>query len=76
VRDSCPFRFGNKLGFPNDTPESARRDIEIIKKEMPLDVIEFFFLTPLPSSEDHKILSTKGVPLDPDLFRTRAHAAS
>jgi radical SAM superfamily enzyme YgiQ (UPF0313 family) len=58
---------GYILGFPNDTPESARRDIEIIKKEMPLDVLEFFFLTPLPGSEDHKVLFTKGVPLDPDL---------
>jgi radical SAM superfamily enzyme YgiQ (UPF0313 family) len=58
---------GYILGFPNDTPESARRDIEIIKKEMPLDVLEFFFLTPLPGSEDHKVLSMKGVVLDPDL---------
>jgi radical SAM superfamily enzyme YgiQ (UPF0313 family) len=58
---------GYILGFPNDTPESARRDIEIIKKEMPLDVLEFFFLTPLPGSEDHKVLWKKGVPLDPDL---------
>ena len=58
---------GYILGFPNDTPESARRDIEIIKKEMPLDVLEFFFLTPLPGSEDHKVLFNKGAPLDPDL---------
>ncbi len=58
---------GYILGFPNDTPESARRDIEIIKKEMPLDVLEFFFLTPLPGSEDHKVLVAKGAPLDPDL---------
>ena len=58
---------GYILGFPNDTPELARRDIEIIKKEMPLDVLEFFFLTPLPGSEDHKVLRSKGVPLDPDL---------
>jgi len=58
---------GYILGFPNDTPESARHDIEIIKKEMPLDVLEFFFLTPLPGSEDHKVLSGKGVALDPDL---------
>ena len=58
---------GYILGFPNDTPESARRDIEIIKKEMPLDVLEFFFLTPLPGSEDHKVLATKDVLLDPDL---------
>ena len=58
---------GYILGFPNDTPESARRDIEIIKKEMPLDVLEFFFLTPLPGSKDHKVLSAKGATLDPDL---------
>jgi len=58
---------GYILGFPNDTPESARRDIEIIKNEMPLDVLEFFFLTPLPGSEDHKVLTAKGAPLDPDL---------
>ena len=30
------------------------RDIEIIKRELPLDMLEFFFLTPLPGSEDHK----------------------
>jgi hypothetical protein len=58
---------GYILGFPNDTPESARRDIEIIKRELPLDVLEFFFLTPLPGSEDHKVLWSKGVAMDPDL---------
>jgi hypothetical protein len=58
---------GYILGFPHDTPESARRDIEIIKKELPLDVLEFFFLTPLPGSEDHKVLWTNGVAMDPDL---------
>ena len=49
------------------THRDGRRDIEIIKKEMPLDVLEFFFLTPLPGSEDHKVLAAKGAPLDPDL---------
>jgi hypothetical protein len=34
---------------------------------MPLDLIEFFFLTPLPGSEDHKVLHAKGVWMDPDL---------
>jgi Radical SAM superfamily len=58
---------GYILGFPNDTPESIRRDIEIVKKELPLDILEFFFLTPLPGSEDHKVLWTKGVAMDPDL---------
>ena len=54
-------------GFPTDTPESIARDIEIIKKELPLDILEFFFLTPLPGSEDHKVLYHKGVAMDPDM---------
>src|SRR6516162_11135148 len=54
---------GYILGFPADTPESIRRDIAIIQRELPLDVIEFFCLTPLPGSEDHQILWKKGVPM-------------
>jgi len=58
---------GYILGFPTDTPESIARDIEIIKKELPVDILEFFYLTPLPGSEDHKVLHMKGVPMDPDM---------
>jgi radical SAM superfamily enzyme YgiQ (UPF0313 family) len=58
---------GYILGFPNDTPQAIARDIEIIKKELPIDILEFFFLTPLPGSEDHKKLYTRGVPMDPDM---------
>jgi hypothetical protein len=58
---------GYILGFPNDTIESIRRDIEIIKKELPVDLLEFFFLTPLPGSEDHQKLVRAGVDVDPDL---------
>ena len=58
---------GYILGFPADTPETIRRDIAIIKKELPLDVLEFFCLTPLPGSEDHQTLWKKGVAMDPDL---------
>ena len=35
------------------------RDIEIIKRELPLDLLEFFLLTPLPGSEDHKVLAAR-----------------
>ena len=55
------------LGFPNDTPESIRRDIEIIKKELPVDMMVFYCLTPLPGSEDHQTLWRKGVWMDPDV---------
>ncbi|XUM49015.1 radical SAM protein [Rhizobium sp. YTU87027] len=58
---------GYILGFPADTPESIRRDIAIIQHELPLDVIEFFVLTPLPGSEDHQTLWKKGVEMDADL---------
>jgi radical SAM superfamily enzyme YgiQ (UPF0313 family) len=58
---------GYILGFPNDTFESIRRDIEIIKKELPVDLLEFFFLTPLPGSEDHQKLVGAGVAVDSDL---------
>jgi hypothetical protein len=58
---------GYILGFPTDTPESIARDIEIIKKELPVDILEFFYLTPLPGSEDHKNLYMKGIPMDPDM---------
>jgi len=55
------------MGFPGDTPESMLRDVEIIKRELPLDILEFMYLTPLPGSEDHKVLWQKGVWMDPDM---------
>ncbi len=47
---------GYILGFPTDTQESIARDIETIKRELPVDILEFFCLTPLPGSEDHQKL--------------------
>jgi radical SAM superfamily enzyme YgiQ (UPF0313 family) len=58
---------GYILGFPGDTPETIARDIEIIKRELPIDILEFFCLTPLPGSEDHKNLHLRGAPMDPDM---------
>jgi len=58
---------GYILGFPTDTPETIARDIEIIKRELPIDILEFFYLTPLPGSEDHKKLLLRQVPMDPDM---------
>ena len=60
---------GYILGFPADTPETIRRDIAIIQQELPLDIIEFFCLTPLPGSEDHQVLWKKGTAMEPDLNR-------
>ena len=58
---------GYILGFPTDTPETIERDIKIIQRELPLDMLEFFILTPLPGSQDHKELYLKGVWMDPDM---------
>ncbi len=60
---------GYIIGFPGDTKESVLRDVEIIKRELPLDILELFYLTPLPGSEDHKILWEQGVAMDADLNR-------
>ncbi len=63
----CTTVAGFIIGFPDDTPESISQDIDIIKRELPLDLLEFFCLTPLPGSEDHKTLSLRGVAMDPDM---------
>jgi hypothetical protein len=43
------------------------RDFRIVQRELPLDLLEFFCLTPLPGSEDHKRLLLSGVPIEPDM---------
>ena len=58
---------GYILGFPGDTQETILHDIEIIKRELPVDLLEFFYLTPLPGSEDHKKLHEANVAMDADL---------
>ena len=63
----CFTYAGYILGFPADTPETIVRDIKIIQRELPLDLLEFFCLTPLPGSEDHKKLAARGAPMDPDM---------
>jgi hypothetical protein len=55
------------IGFPGDTKKSILRDIDIIKRELPLDVLELFYLTPLPDSEDHQSLWRAGTWMDRDL---------
>jgi hypothetical protein len=66
-KQGCITYAGYILGFPNDRKETIQRDIEIIKRELPVDILEFFILTPLPGSEDHKVLHGKGTWMDPDM---------
>lgn len=58
---------GYILGFPGDTPETIERDIKILQNEIPIDILEFFAMTPFPGSEDHRNLVEQGVWMDPDL---------
>ncbi len=58
---------GYILGFPGDTPERIARDIKTVQQELPVDLLEFFILTPLPGSADHKALNAGGVWMDPDM---------
>lgn len=55
------------VGFPNDTYESVVRDIEIIKRELPIDILNPSILTPLPGSMDHKHMLDNNEWMDPDL---------
>src|SRR5476651_472513 len=42
---------GYIVGFPNDTKASILRDVDYIKRELPVDMLYLNFLTPLPGSE-------------------------
>jgi radical SAM superfamily enzyme YgiQ (UPF0313 family) len=58
---------GYIIGFPGDTYESIMRDVEFLKRELPLDQAEFFIMTPLPGSVDHQNYYKQGIPMEPDL---------
>ena len=60
---------GYIIGFPADTPESVARDIEVLKRELPVDMVHFTCLTPLPGSADHRALCRAGVAMDTDMNR-------
>jgi hypothetical protein len=58
---------GYIIGFPNDTRESILHDVDVMKRELPIDLIYFTNLTPLPGCEDHQKLWRNGLWMDPDL---------
>ena len=66
-RHGVAIYAGYIIGFPADTKATILRDIEIIKRELPINVLEFFFLSPLPGSADHKHHVESGAWIDPDL---------
>ena len=56
---------GYITGFPFDTAESVLKDLDVIMKELPIDVLEVHYLTPLPGSEDHQKLYRAGTWMEP-----------
>ncbi len=44
-----------------------------MKRELPVDLIELFMLTPLPGSEDHRNMVLRGEWMDGDLNRFNTH---
>jgi radical SAM superfamily enzyme YgiQ (UPF0313 family) len=58
---------GYIIGFPGDTPESLLHDVRIIQRELPIDLVEFHCLTPLPGSKDHQKIYCSQNFLEPDL---------
>ena len=67
---------GYILGFPSDTPESIERDIAIIQRELPIDIMEFFMLTPLPGSKDHQEMYLRGERMEADTNKYDAEHAT
>jgi len=57
------------IGFPFDTPESVREDIERLKSELKVEQASFFMLTPIPGSRDYDDAVKRGDWIHPDLNR-------
>ena len=60
---------GYIIGFAQDTRRSVLANIATIQRELPVDFLEFFVLTPLPGSADHRDLMLAGATIDADLNR-------
>jgi radical SAM superfamily enzyme YgiQ (UPF0313 family) len=55
------------IGFPFDTPASVPEDVERLKRELRVEQVSFFMLTPIPGSRDHENMVRAGEWMDPDL---------
>jgi radical SAM superfamily enzyme YgiQ (UPF0313 family) len=57
---------GYIIGFPSDTVDSVRSDIQYLMHEVQPDHASFFMLTPLPGSQDHLQMFRRGEYMGPD----------
>lgn len=57
---------GYIIGFPHDTEESVRDDVERLIREVRPDQASFTMMTPLPGSKDHQRMVETGAPMEAD----------
>jgi radical SAM superfamily enzyme YgiQ (UPF0313 family) len=55
------------FGFPHDTAESIRQDVQRLQSELEVEQASFFMLTPIPGSLDHVRMVQEGESMNPDL---------
>ncbi|MDD5670363.1 MAG: radical SAM protein [Candidatus Omnitrophica bacterium] len=55
------------IGFPFDSVESVRKDMQRLRNDLGAQQASFFMLTPLPGSMDYVDMVKKGIPVDADL---------
>jgi len=65
-RHAVSTHVGFIIGFPYDSEESVREDIQMLIDEVRPQRASFFMMTPLPGSMDHKRMVEAGTPLDAD----------
>lgn len=66
-RHGIVTQVGYIVGFPGDTRDSIARDVEALETAVRPDLVNFFMLTPLPGTQDHRELVQRGVRLGEDL---------
>jgi tRNA A37 methylthiotransferase MiaB len=66
---------GYIIGFPDDTPERVAEDIRTLQDRTAIDGVHISILTPLPGSEDHRLLVERGEKMDADFNRFEASHA-
>ena len=64
---ACRSSAAISWAFRTTPRHRSCNDIEIIKRELPIDQLYFTNLTPLPGSEDHRKLYDQGTWMDPDM---------
>ncbi len=64
---------GYIIGFPHDTVESVRRDVDYLMHTVRPDHASFFMLMPLPGSMDHLHTARRGEWMHPDFNLYDSH---